>query len=43
MTINDLGLETNLISNRTTEMDAVELKCKAFLKDYFERIVDRNL
>jgi phosphoglycerol transferase MdoB-like AlkP superfamily enzyme len=41
--VNDLGLETNLISNRTTEMDAVELKCKAFLKDYFERIVDRNL
>jgi phosphoglycerol transferase MdoB-like AlkP superfamily enzyme len=41
--VNDLGLETNLISNRTNEMDAVELKCKAFLKDYFERIVDRNL
>ena len=41
--INDLKLETNLIANRTKEMDAVELACKAFLKDYFERIIDRNL
>ena len=41
--INDLGLETNLIANRTKEMDAVELACKAFLKDYFDRIIDRNL
>ena len=41
--INDLKLETNLIANRTEEMDAVELACKAFLKDYFERIIDRNL
>ena len=41
--INDLGLETNLIANRTIEMDAVELACKAFLKDYFDRIIDRNL
>ena len=41
--INDLGLETNLISNRTKDMDAVELACKAFLKDYFDKIIDRNL
>ena len=41
--INDLGLERNLISNRTEEMDEVELACKAFLKDYFDRIIDRNL
>ena len=38
--INDLGLERNLISNRTEEMDEVELACKAFLKDYFDRIID---
>jgi len=41
--VNDLGLETNLISNRTKLMDDVELSCKAFLKDYFDRIVDKNL
>jgi phosphoglycerol transferase MdoB-like AlkP superfamily enzyme len=41
--INDLRLENNLIANRTKEMDAVELSCKAFLKDYFDRIIDRNL
>ncbi len=41
--INDLGLESNLIFNRTADMDAVELACKAFLKDYFDRIIDRNL
>lgn len=41
--INDLRLETNLIANRTKEMDAVELACKAFLKDYFDKIIDRNL
>ena len=41
--INDLNLENNLIVNRTQEMDAVELACKAFLKDYFDRIIDRDL
>ena len=41
--VNDLKLEKNLIANRTKEMDAVELSCKAFLKDYFDRITDRNL
>jgi len=41
--INDINLETNLIANRTKEMDTVELACKAFLKDYFDRIIDRNL
>mgnify|MGYP006088341433 FL=1 len=41
--INDLGLEINLISNRTKEMNDVELSCKAFLKDYFDRIIDKNL
>ena len=41
--VNDLGLETNLISNRTKQMDDVELSCKAFLKDYFDRIIEKNL
>jgi phosphoglycerol transferase MdoB-like AlkP superfamily enzyme len=41
--ISDINLETNLIANRTKEMDTVELACKAFLKDYFDRIIDRNL
>jgi phosphoglycerol transferase MdoB-like AlkP superfamily enzyme len=41
--VHDLKLEKNLIANRTEEMDAVELSCKAFLKDYFDRIIDRNL
>ncbi|MDA9646617.1 sulfatase-like hydrolase/transferase [Flavobacteriaceae bacterium] len=41
--INDLGLEINLISNRTKKMDDVELSCKAFLKDYFDRIIDKKL
>lgn len=41
--IDDLGLENNLIANRTPEMDALELDCKAFLKDYFDRIIDGKL
>ena len=41
--INDLGLEINLISKRTKEMEDVELSCKAFLKDYFDRIIDKDL
>ena len=41
--IDDLGLEINLISKRTKEMDDIELSCKAFLKDYFDRIIDRKL
>lgn len=41
--IKDKSLEHNLIANRTPEMDALEIACKAFLKDYFERIVDKKL
>ena len=41
--INDKGFEHNLIANRTPEMDEVELACKAFLQDYYERIVDKKL
>ncbi|MBA6151259.1 LTA synthase family protein [Gelidibacter maritimus] len=41
--INDKSLENNLIANRTPEMDETEKACKAFLEDYFERIVDKKL
>lgn len=41
--INDKSLENNLIANKTPEMEATERACKAFLKDYFERIVDKKL
>lgn len=41
--INDKGLEKNLIDRRNKEMEAVETACKAFLQDYFERIIDKKL
>lgn len=41
--INDKSLENNLIANKTPEMEATEKACKAFLEDYFERIVDKKL
>lgn len=41
--IHDKGLEKNLINNKNKEMEDLELACKAFLQDYFERIVDRRL
>lgn len=41
--INDKGLEHNLISQKNKEMETIEMKCKAFLQDYFERIIDKKL
>lgn len=41
--INDKGLEKNLIAHKNQEMEAIELKCKAFIQDYFERIIDKKL
>lgn len=41
--INDKGLEHNLIDKKNKEMEAVETACKAFLQDYFERIIDKKL
>ena len=39
----DKALERNLIANRTPEMDTLELRCKAFVQDYMERIIDKKL
>jgi len=39
----DKELKNNLISHRTTEMNLLELRCKAFLQDYMERIIDKKL
>jgi len=41
--INDKGLETNLISQRNEEMDISEEACKAFIEDYYEKIIDKKL
>ncbi len=41
--IQDKGLQNNLIANRNAEMDELELVCKAFLQDYYERIIDKEL
>lgn len=40
---NDKGMTHNLISRRNPEMDSLELRCKAFLQDYMERIIDKKL
>lgn len=41
--INDKGLEHNLIAKKNTEMMATGEACKAFIQDYFERIIDQKL
>jgi len=40
---NDKAMKFNLIKDRNKEMDLIELKCKAFLQDYMERIIDKRL
>ena len=40
---NDKGMDTNLIKNRNAEMNNLELRCKAFIQDYMERIIDKKL
>lgn len=40
---NDKALEHNLIDKRNAEMNDIELNCKAFIKDYMERIIDKRL
>lgn len=39
----DKGMEHNLIAKRTPEMDVLEVKVKAFIQDYMNRIVDKKL
>lgn len=41
--INDKGLEKNLISIPNAEMLETGEACKAFIKDYFDRIIDQKL
>ena len=40
---NDKGLQVNLIAKRNSEMNALELHCKAFIQDYMERVVDKKM
>lgn len=40
---NDKDLKHNLIKNRNAEMNLLEQRCKAFLQDYMERIIDKKL
>jgi phosphoglycerol transferase MdoB-like AlkP superfamily enzyme len=39
----DKELKTNLIRTRNSEMNLLELRCKAFLQDYMQRIIDKKL
>ena len=31
------------MKNRNTEMNEIELRCKAFIQDYMDRVVNRKL
>ncbi len=39
----DKELKHNLIAHRNAEMNLLEKRCKAFLQDYMERIIDKKL
>ena len=39
----DKDLKNNLIAKRNSEMDLIELKCKAYIQDYMARIMDKKL
>lgn len=39
----DKDLKNNLIGQRNAEMNLLEKRCKAFLQDYMERIIDKKL
>ncbi|MEM5564480.1 LTA synthase family protein [Psychroserpens sp. AS72] len=41
--IYDKGLKVNLIENKNSEMTQIEDICKAYIKDYYDRIVDKKL
>ena len=40
---NDKALTQNLIGKRNAEMNEIELRCKAFIQDYMERVIDKKL
>jgi phosphoglycerol transferase MdoB-like AlkP superfamily enzyme len=40
---NDKKLTKNLIKSRNKEMNNLEISCKAFLQDYYARIIDKKL
>lgn len=40
---NDKALKNNLLNNRNAEMNEIELNCKAFIEDYYNRVVDQKL
>ena len=40
---NDKDLKKNLIGSRNAEMNEIELNCKAFIQDYYDRIMDHKL
>ena len=40
---NDKDLKHNLIAKRNSEMNQMELKCKAYLQDYMARVMDKKL
>lgn len=39
----DDALKNNLIKNRNNEMQIIENECKAFIEDYYNRIIDKRL
>jgi phosphoglycerol transferase MdoB-like AlkP superfamily enzyme len=39
----DKDLKNNLINQRNTEMNILETRCKAFLQDYMEKVIDKKL
>lgn len=39
----DKALKFNLIKERNTEMNEIELQCKAFIEDYMNRVIDKKL
>ncbi len=40
---NDKDLAINLIDSKNAEMDLIAQKCKAFIQDYMNRIIDKKL
>ncbi len=41
--LEDKALSNNLISSKNAAMEATELRCKAFIQDYMNRIIDRTM